>query len=585
MRHAIILTMLFAVAGMCRADEPTVLTGSASSADTSVAPKTKQEGKPAAKTGRAAKPASEGAADKGKAAASSDEEAKPVVRPLLLDVGWADWNFSGNNKKFQQYATPPSGFFIGDLRLEKTSFADGVQSLASFRGNDVDNVLDGRVDALHGMLRVDGFYAHNRFYEITPLDLGPSDRRIHEVTARGLLSRNFGLNVIYRMDQQDLVYVPPAESLHQRTRFTEVSSEGNIGNGRVGLSYTDWAYFDRTGVLPNTTVHRLQASAVVEPSPSLSFDAQYAVRWIKQAGEAGSSTDSVRLGGDWAVGGSSDLTMNLRRDSYKLPNTQSAVLREQFMGSTAFLTRWPGWSLRLDANYREAQRLNGDQTRLDVPRWWTLGGRLSGRLTRQIRLTVRGSSEHMSNRPLATTDDTDGLSWSSRDTAQVKLDGSFKDLTGYTVYTYKRLENVDRGTTLQADFFTAGANWQVNRRLSLFAQWDYEWWSGNATVVGPPSFQNFLPDSRVASAGLSWSIGSATSLLASLTDYVTNNDNPLLLQDGNIHGQSISITLQHRLPSGYEFGLTVAPWIYRDRVVSLMDYTATVVSVTAKGRF
>ena len=518
-------------------------------------------------------------------AAPAEEETKPAARPLLVDVGWADWGFSGNNKKFQQYATPPKGLYFGDLRLEKTSFADRVQGFASFRGNEDDHVLDGRVDALSGLLRIDGFYSHNRFYEITPLDLGPSDRRIHEVTARGLLNRNFGINFVYRMDQQDLVYVPPAETLHQRSRYTELTSEGNIGNGRIGLSYSNWEYYDRTGVLPNTSVDRLQAIAVVQPSPSLSLDAQYAVRWIGQVGEAGSSADSVRLGGDWAVGGASDLTVNLRRDTYKLPNTQSAVLREQFMGSTSFLTRWPGWSLRLDANYREAQRLNGDQTRLDVPRWWTLGGRLSGRLTRQIRLTVRGSSERMSNRPMATTDVTDGLSWSARDTAQIKLDGSFKDFTGYTVYTYKRLENVDRGSVLQSDFFTAGANWQVNRRLSLFAQWDYEWWSGDATIAGPPTFQNFLPDSRVASAGLSWTMGGATSLQASITDFVTSNDNPLLLQDANIHGQSISITLLHRVPSGYEFGLTVAPWIYRDRVVGLMDYTATVVSVTAKGKF
>ncbi len=575
MRQVMSVIALLLAAACCRADGAPPPSNGQDPADGAAAQQTDATKKTAEQDTKAAETPE----------AKAAEEKLPPITPLLLDVGWANWSLSGNRQKFGQYATPVRGLFLGNLRYDKTSFADGVQGFASFRGNEDDHFLGGRLDAYSGALRLDGYYQHNRFYDPTPVLVDPSDRRIHEITARGLVTPSIGVGLIYRMDEQNRGYAAPWEPIHQRTRFTSLSVQGNVGHGRLGLDFADWQFFDRTLVVPDSSVRTLSANALLPVAPALTLDGQYAYHWIEQSGLAASHADALRVSGSLDIGPSSDLTMGIQRYTSHQPNVQSALVREQWIANTSLLHRWPNWTVRLDAQYREAERINGDHDYLSIPKWWTLGGRLNGRLTKQIRLSVRGSSERMSQRPLATTDDTRGLSWSARDMAQVKLDGAFRDLTGYLVYTYRNFENVDRRTKLSTDYLTTGANWQVSPRVSLFAQWDYEWWRGRSEIADFPTFETFLPDSRVAALGVSWAIGNTTSFLASLTDFVTNNDNPLALQDGNIHGQFITMSVQHRFPAGYEVGLTVAPWTYRDRVVGTMNYTSTLVGLTAKGKF
>ena len=72
---------------------------------------------------------------------------------------------------------------------------------------------------------------------------------------------------------------------------------------------------------------------------------------------------------------------------------------------------------------------------------------------------------------------------------------------------------------------------------------------------------------------------------ASFTNFSERNDNPLLLQDGNASGSFLTLSGRYRFPRGYELGLTFAPWYYRDKVASALDYTASVVMLSGSARF
>lgn len=510
----------------------------------------------------------------------------PPPKPVSIDLGWSWWNVDGNSAKFRQYATPPNSRFLRELRYISPFWRTGDNlRLQLWSPTEDDYRLEGNLSFAFGATRIEAWTTRNRFLTPVPETLPISERSVTESFIKQSLTPDFAVFVRYRQDGQNHYVESPRTPLLQNTRYWDAVAEGRLGNGQLSIGYTDWRYFDRTNTFPDTGMERWHARYLWEVNPTLAIEGGFARMQIRQQNRPHSQMETLNLASDITLSSATELALAFRQDKISLPVVQNAYLRERRSTSALLLHRWNRWSLQMGVREREAERVRADHSFVDVPRWWTVEGRLWGRLSKQLRLTVRGWDERLNNPPTMLTADPRSLYWDNRRFAQVKLDGGTEVLNGYLAYTYRRWANGARAVALNLSGVTLGGTWTPNDKLSLFAEYASEAWTARSEVTQFPTLENFVPNSRVSTVGLNWNIDSRATLSLSYTNFVTDNDNPLLLRDANTEGRFFTANLTYQLPSGYEITLTVAPWSYRDEVVSLMDYDTHLVMLSLSGRF
>src|SRR5205823_5806136 len=106
-----------------------------------------------------------------------------------------------------------------------------------------------------------------------------------------------------------------------------------------------------------------------------------------------------------------------------LPVVQNAFVRAENQAAVRLAHRWRSWRAQVAFRLREADRVNGTQTFLDIPKWSTLEGRVSGRLSRDFRVTLRGYTQTLSDPPASTLLDPRSLYWNGRNFVQLRLEG------------------------------------------------------------------------------------------------------------------------------------------------------------------
>ena len=504
-----------------------------------------------------------------------------------VEVGFSIWGLDGNSNKFRQYATPARSLFLRSLRYSppfRFRDSDAGQIILKGIGED-DYRLEGGLDLWFGRTRAEFNATRNRFYDPTPFLVKESKREIEEGTVKYLLTDEFALSLSYRMDRQDRIFESPKLPYYQRTRYWDAVAEGKIGDSRLSLSYADWRYFDRTDIRPDTFVKRWNLRYLWEPNARFGIEGDFLRFSVKQPGRPNSNIETLALNADWTISALTDLSILLRRDKLDLPVVQNAWVRERRIGVANLTHRWRDWNLNIGFRQQESERLRGDQTFVDTPRWRTFEVRLSGRVLPKWRLTLRGWSQHLTHPPTMVTTDPRQLFWDDRRLAQLRLEGGSPTLNGYLALTHRRSDNDIRAIELTSNTLVVGGSWQASKRLNLFGEYAYESWRAKSEMTQFPTLDNFVPNSRVTTVGLSWAVDKRTFLSAAFTEFVTHNDNPLLLRDGNYRGRFWTANLRYRFPAGYEIALTVAPWRYRDRVVDLMDYDATIVMISGRARF
>ncbi len=508
------------------------------------------------------------------------------AQQVEIDFGFSNWGLDGNQNKFRQYATPAKSLFLRSLQLSPSTRFSGDTSkflLKGFGGGDYRT--EGTLDLLFGKARASFDISRHRFFDASPFLVGRSQREVQEGTVKYLLTPDFAFSLRYRMDRQDHLFEAPKLPLYQRTRFWDAIAEGKLGDGQLHISYADWRYFDRTEIRPNISVKRFQGRYLWEAFSRFDIEGSFARFSVKQPARPDSDVETLSLRGNWSIGSATEFSWLLRRDKLDLPVVQNARVRERRFGFADLTHRWRGWNLRLGYRQQETERIRKDQNFADTPRWRTFELRISGRILPQFRLTLRGWTQHLTHPPTMLTADPRQLFWDDRRFAQLKLEGGSPKLNGYLILTHRRWDNDVRAIELTTNSLSFGGSWQASKRLNLFAEYAYEAWRAKSEMIEFPTLDNFLPNSRVTTVGLSWAIDKRTFLSAAFTEFVTHNDNPLLLRDGNYRGRFLTASLRYRFPAGYEIALTVAPWRYRDRVVDLMDYDATVVMVSGSARF
>lgn len=516
-----------------------------------------------------------------------EQEAKPErLRPVTLGLGWSDWNLSGNARRFRQYATPPESLFTPGLRYDRLGLRSGHQAFLALKGlGEEDYRSEGQIDLWHGRLRLEGFLARSRFFEPTPVVIGQSEDRDTDGSLKLFLSRTFSISARYTLLEETNPRDVPLEPFVQKTRSTDLVAAGRLGNGQVRLSLSDWRYFDRTLVLRDTRVERWQLRYLWEPTPTVGIEGAYAHMNITQPAAPSGRAEVLSLAGDVAAGPSTNLDLGYRRDKIGLPVVANAYSREQRLFRARMSHRWRRWSAQFGVQYRELERLRGNQLFVDVPAYVTFDGRLSGRISPQWRLTLRGWAQDLSDEPPMTTSDTRSLLWSGRQLFQVRLEGGPPDLGSYLSFTHRNWDNGARGSSLSLNQFQIGGTWTASPVLEVFAEYSHEAWSAKTDVAAAPVIGLFAPNAHVIAAGANWSVGPRSFVGLSYSTFWTENDNPLQLRDGNTRGHFLTIQARHLFPSGHEVGLLIAPWTYTDKVVGAMDYDAAIVMVTGSARF
>lgn len=558
-------------------------TSRAAAGDQKAAKKKQDTAKPAEAPADAAK------GDQAKPDEKKTDQAEPKPAPttrVAIDLGVSAWNLTGNDHKLRQYATPPRGIFLSELLIAPpTSLRDS--GYLDLRGlGQADSRMDGRLALNYGRTQAESWLWHAKFYDPTPVIIPDNDRDVQEHSIKQLITRDSSISFRYRMIGQDQYFEPPRLPIHQRTRYWDAIAAGKLGPGTFRLGFTDWRYFDRTDVLADTAVSGWRAAYALQPTPNTGLEANYIAYDVKQSGQSTGHVDIQSVSADATVGDSTDLGFLFRRDHLTLPQITTAYAREQRSGTFGIAHRFlHNWNAKLSFQEREVERVRGDQTFVDVPRWATVEGSLYGRIMKTIRLTARGYTQSVSNIPPMVTVDTRSLYWDKRQFAQVKLERGNQDLNSYFVWSYRNWDNNTRAVHLNFNSFVLGSSWQATPALGFFAEYTKENWNGSSEIATAPTFQSFLPDSHIITAGLNWMINERAFMSLSVTNFGTANDNPLLFADGNTSGTFFTLNARYAFPSGAEIGFIIAPWSYHDDVIGNMNYNATIVMLTGKAKF
>jgi hypothetical protein len=264
---------------------------------------------------------------------------------------------------------------------------------------------------------------------------------------------------------------------------------------------------------------------------------------------------------------------------------ENAYVQEIFVTSIRLVHQFPGVSFQAGFQHKEAERVRADQSYVDVPKWDTYDARLSTRITPSVRLSAKGSWEHMRNGPQVVSDDNRSLFWDDRVRGQIKIDGGNDRFAGYAVYGYRFDQNSGREVEIATHNFTLGANYIFNDKASAYLEYANETIEAKGVDDDGLSLDDFFPSSISFAFGMDYSIRANESVSVAISHYFTRNANPLRLVDGNIRGTEITATYNRQLGPNSSLQVVFAPWTYSDRLVEQMRYRATALGINYRIKF
>lgn len=518
----------------------------------------------------------------------TEPEKKPVLPCITLTLGTGTWHVNRNENRFRQYASPPRGLFVESLVYAPLNLGASRTALFSLKGlGATDWLLDGSVALNYGATRLEGFVQRNEYYSAPLAYVDSAHRTVQAGTIRQLLPGDVHLSLGYSMDERVQPWASPRWIDNQRIRYWDVAANAPLLAGRLSVAYSDLMFWDRTTILPDTSVRRWQATQYVPVGATGMVEGSFSRSDIRQADQPAGRIDVASANGSVLVGSDTDVSVAVRRDQMTDRVSANGGVREQRMASVIVNQRLAGWNARIGVRQRESERIRRDLSYADVPRWWNLDTRISGKAGRECRISLKSNVEWLRNEPTSVMADSDprSLYWDRRQTLQLKLDAGPAVVNGYLVAGFRRLENTGRQVKVTARNLTVGGTWQIGPRVSAFGEWTYDDLKADSEITTTPTLEDQAPNTRTTAVGLSWVIGPTTWASASYTDWVTGNGNPLRLADANTAGRGLALNLQHKLRGGQELSLVYSPITYKDYVMLGEAYDATVLRLSARTTF
>ncbi len=519
------------------------------------------------------------------ASASPPKPTQVPEVPTDASIAFASWLLSGSEQRFRSYASPPRGLFLAGASIAFPEFRGERGLIWGANVTEQDYTIGSQGAVLFGRLRGSFFVSRNRFFRPTPLPLPPSQRVVRDLSLRHLFTPDFSVSFNYSMQMEDHFFDPPKDPLGQRTRYWDLVGEGKVGSGFLSVGYQHRFYRDRMLAQPNVTVRGWRALYLWEMSPDIGVETSFSRFSVRQPARPINDITALSFAAEWAPGANSFVDTILRREAWDLPAIGNAAVRERRLLSASLRHRFAGWTVLIRGTQKEAERIRGDRTFVDVPRWRTWETRLSGRLGESFRLTFKGSTQHLNHPPVMVAADARPLFYDDRRSFQLRLEGGSPRVSGYLTAGHERFDNDARAVEITLRSLIIGCHYQLSERASLFAEYAYDNWTAKSEMADFPNVDNFLSNSRVTALGLQWTVDRRTSLNLALSDFATANDNPLLLRNGNTSGRFLTGSVTYRFPAGYQVSFTLSPWRYRDRVAGALNYDTSLILISGTARF
>ncbi|MCW5941242.1 MAG: hypothetical protein KIS66_03365 [Fimbriimonadaceae bacterium] len=519
-------------------------------------------------------------------AAAPDEPAVAERKGPVLEVGWGDWNLRGSDTFFRRYGGPARGFFIKDFSHLLTNDAASYRASWDVRGlPQDDHWMNGTVVLNYGRTVLQGWSTKSEFTDSSPFTMPVSEQKAVEVLAKQRLTHDAAVTLRYSMEQKDRYLEAPRPERHQRTRYLDLNAQGAVAGGQGGVGYTDFRYWDRTDKRPDTQVQRWTAHYDRNLTPTIDAGGSYAHSRITQTGSPNSTVESYALGAGWQMSDRTDLSFAFKHDKIEVPVVRNSYVRERITAGGRLVHRLGAWTANVGYTHREAERVRADRSFVDVPIWDKTDVRLTGKLGEGLRMTIRGTYEHLRGRPVMVMADTRSTYWDDNRTFQAKVDKTADRFGAYGSVTYRAQRNTLRDVNIKTTAFNLGGTFDASSSLSFFGEVSSEKTDATGEGVQNRNFDAFFPSSRVVALGASYGFKPEFSLTATYTQIGTDNVNPMFERGGNYKGRFLTLGLVHRTKQGNEFGVLFAPWHYEDKTDASVNYAASVIALTGKVKF
>lgn len=516
---------------------------------------------------------------------TSEEEQAPKAPQILTEVGYYTWGLDDNSHKFRQYASPPQGLVLKKLAWTSAMF-DGMGWLHLTTPGEDDYTINARAIFLQGKLSLEANTQRNTFFDPTPIVIPQSARRTENARASYAFSPGLTAAIAYSKEKRDQSFDPPRDDRHDVSYFWNGSLAGEMAGGSGSIGYTERRYFDRTETLPDTKVRTWHGSYGREFGSKLSLNAGISRSNIYQEGLAQKATiDSVNFGGNFSLSDTTEIAFRFSDDRIELPYADNAWVKERINSTATLYHDFGNWRFQGSYGHREHERYRADESYVDVPRWDFYEGKLTGRLNDMFRLTLKAKQQSLRKGGIMFTEDSRSLYFDDKFSLSGKLDGGTEKLNGYVVYNYGFLENEKRDVKIRNYNWTAGATYQVKEGIEAFGEIAYDRSKVRSETLDLFTLGNFFPESKTVVLGVNWAWRPDTFLSLATTEFVTDNDNPLNLADGNVHFKTLNASVRHQAKNGNFYTLTISPWRYDDMMFDQMGYRATLLQLTASCRF
>jgi len=517
----------------------------------------------------------------------SDKEEPAEPKGPILDLGYSNWDLTGNSSKFRQYATPPQGLFISKIAYDPYSsslrYAGFFDVETPFQD---DYRLNGKVMLNWGETIIQASNSKNQFFTPTDFVIDPSVRQISTGLLRQRITPTIYFTLKAKEDQQDQVFEPPLDQLHQRTRTWDATVQGAVSkNGFAAVEFTDWRFFDRTQVEPNSHLTQWDISYLHQLQSNLNLEGIYTDSVIQQPSLADTHVQDWAVGGGWNIGDATLLTARWHGEALSLPNVQNAYVRQRQQANARLSTRWQGWTGEVGFAELDQERVRQDHLYVDTQTYRTIDGRVSGKVAPWLRFTGQAMRTALGGDATMETDDPLALYWRDVDNVQFKLDATSDFISGYAIYTLQDQSNNDRFTSVHSKTLTLGGDYEVRPDVDFYAEVTNDWWGATSGDPQAATLGLYFPNASVFVIGANWNINPAMTATFSYDQFWTDNENPLLLVDGNVKGQFFNMGLTYRFKNGNEVGAVFAPWHYQDKIDNLRNYDTALLMLTARIKF
>ncbi len=510
-------------------------------------------------------------------AAAADETPAPI-KWNSFTIGYSNRRITGSRERFRQYATPPNGLYIHEFELVQP-LVDTAKTFGRFvwRGNpDQDEVGEGHATAAATGTTIDARFGRHRWNVLTSPTPLESETRGATIMVNQRLTQDAGAFFAIDSHDHDTNYTGPKASRDTHQRIVALGASGKVGSGYGALTIADEKRSETTNVTPVTMQRRVDAGYSVELAPTFDFDATLGFAKIEQNSLPSSSIRRFGLGATWEWSPTTTCLLDYNWLDRDLGATRNAYVRRRMEIGTKIVSRWRGWNFQAGFQHRESERYRTDRTFVDVPKWNVYSAKITGRLTPQLRMTIRGTWDDLTAGATVQTNDPRRLFWDDQAMGEIKFDGAVGKLVGYASLAHRFRQNKARDTKLNWRTYALGGSYELNERAVMYVEWAQDHFSASGpSDATAPSFDSYFPDENSATTGIDLTLSPKDHFAASFN----------IFRGANVRGQQLTLNYHRDLAPNHSLELLVAPWQTSDRLAGLTSNNTTSFALRYQVRF